>query len=182
MDIVATGFDELVEIHPKIINDQRGYFFESFRKDILDEHSLSSDFVQDNQSFSEKGVVRGLHLQLPPYEQIKLVRCVVGKVLDVVVDLRKESNTFGKHFEVILSAKKGNMLYIPGGFAHGIAVLEDSIFAYKCSSYYNKESESGLLYSDEDLNINWGIESPIVSDKDKILPDFKEYCLVHGLA
>ncbi len=181
MEIVETGFDELVELHPNIINDQRGYFFESFRKDILEEHNLPSNFVQDNQSFSEKGVVRGLHLQLPPYEQIKLVRCIAGKVLDVVVDLRKDSSTFGKHFEVVLSAERNNMLYIPTGFAHGIAVLEDSIFAYKCSGYYNKASETGLLYNDEALNINWGIDSPTVSDKDKLLPDFKEYCVTHGL-
>jgi len=181
MEIVQTGFDGLVEIHPNIISDQRGYFFESFRQDVLDNHGLSSNFVQDNQSFSEKGVVRGLHLQLEPNEQIKLVRCVLGKVLDIVVDLRIGSNSFGQHYKMVLDAKKGSMLYIPGGFAHGIAVIEDAIFAYKCSSYYNKSSERGISYDDQDLKIDWGVETPIVSEKDKLLPGFKEYCRIHGL-
>ncbi len=181
MQIVQTGFEGLVEIHPKIIKDSRGYFFESFRQDVFDELGLDSNFVQDNQSYSEKGVVRGLHLQLPPHGQIKLVRCVLGKVLDVVVDVRESSKTFGKSYQVELDSYRCNMLYIPSGFAHGIAVIENAIFSYKCSSYYNKDAEAGISYNDKDLNINWGIESPIVSEKDTLLPGFKTYCDQHGL-
>ena len=181
MEIIQTGIEGLVEIHPKILKDQRGYFFESFRKDVLEEIGLDADFVQDNQSFSEKGVVRGLHLQAAPFGQIKLVRCVVGTVLDVVVDLRKGSKTFGKSFQVVLEAERGNMLYVPEGFAHGIAVYEDTIFSYKCSSYYHQPSEKGIHYADVDLDIDWGVELPIVSEKDKILPGFKSYCEKNGL-
>ena len=155
---------------------------ESFRTKTLAEAGLEGSFVQDNQSFSIKNVIRGLHLQVSPYEQIKLVRAVTGKVLDVAVDLRKGSPTFGKHYKCILDGQKGNMLYIPGGFAHGIAVYEDAIFAYKCSEYYQKDAEEGIIYNDSDLNINWEVNDPIISEKDLLFITFEEYIRKYDLA
>ncbi len=140
-----------------------------------------TSFVQDNQSFSRRNVVRGLHLQVNPHEQIKLVRAVSGKVLDIAVDLRKGSPTFGKHFKCMLDGEKGNMLYVPGGFAHGISVLEDAIFSYKCSSYYNKESEEGIIYNDPDLDINWEVNEPILSEKDMLFITFEEFVKKYDL-
>lgn len=181
MEIKPTGFEGLVEIIPKIYKDHRGYFLETFRTDVLDDYGLMSDFVQDNQSFSFKNVIRGLHLQIPPHDQIKLVRAVTGKVMDIVVDVRKESATFGKHFKCLLDSDQGNMLYIPTGFAHGIAVLENTVFAYKCSTYYNLNAETGIYYHDTDLAIDWGIDDPVITDKDKLLPSFEEFCAKYEL-
>ena len=174
MEVIETGIEGLIEIVPKIFQDERGYFLESYQKQFFKSINIDDDFVQDNQSFSKKGVLRGLHFQKAPYEQSKLVKVIQGKVLDVAVDLRKNSPTFGEHRSVILDAKKQNMFYVPRGFAHGFLTLEDAIFVYKCDNYYNKSSESGILWSDKTLNINWGIKNPIVSEKDQILPCLKE--------
>lgn len=181
MEIIETGLEGLVEIQPRVFKDKRGHFLESFRQDVLEDYGLNAMFVQDNQSFSQKGVVRGLHLQRAPYAQIKLVRCVTGKVLDVVVDLRPSSRTFGQKYQVVLESEKQNMLYVPEGFAHGIGVLEDTILSYKCSAYYHKASEEGVRYNDPHLAIDWMIETPVVSEKDEQLPTFEDYCAQHGI-
>ncbi|MCE7066456.1 dTDP-4-dehydrorhamnose 3,5-epimerase [Dyadobacter sp. CY326] len=173
MQIRETSIAGLVELTPRVFNDERGMFFESYNEQIFKQLGLPTNFVQDNQSFSKKGVVRGLHFQKAPFAQGKLVRVISGKVLDVAVDIRPESPTFGKHEIFELSSEKNNIAYVPEGFAHGFVALEDSIFSYKCTNIYNKESESGILWNDEDLAINWGVENPIVSDKDIILPTFK---------
>ena len=175
MTIIETDFEGLVEIHPRIFRDDRGYFLETYREDSLTNYGLPTNFIQDNQSFSTKGVVRGMHLQLAHYGQIKLVRAVTGKVMDIVLDVRKGSKTFGKYYRCLLDSKLGNMLYVPSGFAHGIAVLEDAVFSYKCSEYYHQPSEAGIVYNDPELNIDWGIQNPIISDKDRKLPTFKEF-------
>jgi dTDP-4-dehydrorhamnose 3,5-epimerase len=135
---------------------------------------LPVHFVQDNQSFSVKGVLRGLHFQKAPYAQGKLVRVLVGKVLDIAVDLREDSPTFGKYESFLLDAAQQNMAYIPEGFAHGFVALEDSVFSYKCTNTYHKASESGLIWNDPDLNIDWGIANPIVSSKDQELVRMQE--------
>jgi len=181
MTIQKTPFEGLFEIIPKKFYDDRGYFMESFRSQTLDAAGLKSSFVQDNQSFSMKNVVRGLHLQVSPHEQIKLVRAVSGKVLDVAVDLRKGSPTFGKHYKCILDGEKGNMLYVPAGFAHGISVFENAIFSYKCSAYYNKESEEGIIFNDPDLGIDWEVNEPILSEKDMLFITFKEFVKKYDL-
>ena len=181
MEIIETGLEGLVEIQPRVFKDKRGYFLETFRQDVLEDYGLNANFVQDNQSFSQKGVVRGLHMQKAPFAQIKLVRCVTGKVLDVVVDLRRGSKTFGEKYQVVLDAEKQNMLYVPEGFAHGIGVLEDTTLSYKCSNYYNKEAEVGVKYNDSTLSINWMVDSPIVSQKDETLPTLDEYRKQNGL-
>lgn len=156
-----------------MFNDSRGYFLESFNERKLMEAGLSADFIQDNQSFSVAGVVRGLHYQNAPYAQTKLVRALAGRILDVVVDLREKEPTFGKVFSIELSAGNKKQLYVPKGFAHGFAVLSETAeILYKCDNYYAKESEGGLLYNDPALNINWGLPSDkiILSDKDKLNP------------
>ena len=173
MQIRETSIAGLVELTPRVFNDERGMFFESYNEQIFKQLGLPTNFVQDNQSFSIKGVVRGLHFQKAPFAQGKLVRVISGKVLDVAVDIRPESPTFGQHEIFELSSEKNNIAYIPEGFAHGFVALEDSVFSYKCTNIYNKESESGILWNDADLNINWGVENPIVSEKDAILPTFK---------
>ena len=175
MEFKKTSIEGLVEVFPRIFKDERGYFFESYHQSIFTANGISDVFVQDNQSFSTAGVLRGLHLQHAPYAQGKLVRVITGKVLDVAVDLRPNSPTFGKHEKVILDATLGNMFYIPAGFAHGFAALEDSIFSYKCTNYYNKASESGLLWNDPELAIDWGIENPNISEKDLILPTLQDF-------
>ncbi len=165
----------VLEIFPRIFNDQRGYFFESYRTDWLKPHGITHDWVQDNQSFSQKGTVRGLHFQRAPHTQAKLVRVAQGSVLDVVVDLRKGSPTFGKSFSTVLDTERNNLLYVPAGFAHGFSVLEDAVFMYKCSNYYNKESEGGLSWNDPVLKIDWQVSNPIISDKDNSWPNLAEY-------
>lgn len=173
MQIRETSIPGLVEIFPRVFEDDRGLFFESYSEGWFKKLGLPTNFVQDNQSFSIKGVVRGLHFQKAPFAQGKLVRVISGRVLDVAVDLRPESPTFGKHEIFELRSDTHNMAYVPEGFAHGFAALEDSIFSYKCTNVYNKDSESGILWSDPDLGIDWGVENPIVSEKDIILPTFK---------
>jgi len=164
-------------LSPKVLEDDRGLFFESFNHKSFEKLSgFSVNFVQDNQSVSKKGVLRGLHYQTGVFAQAKLVRVVKGKVLDVCIDLRPESKTFGQHFSIILDDKKNQQLYIPRTFAHGFVVLkEDTIFSYKCDNYYNKSSESGILYNDPSLNIDWNLSKNqlLLSEKDKQLPTFE---------
>lgn len=166
MEVKDTGFAGLYEITPKVYGDSRGYFFESYNQKQLETYEIPNHFVQDNQSFSEKGVLRGLHFQNPPFAQGKLVRVLQGKVMDVVVDLRKGSDTFGKHYKCMLDDKTHKMLYVPVGFAHGFVALSDAIFFYKCTNFYNKQSEGGIKWNDPELNIDWEVENPKVSEKD----------------
>ncbi|MCF2504693.1 dTDP-4-dehydrorhamnose 3,5-epimerase [Dyadobacter sp. CY107] len=172
MKFKTTTLPDVFLIEPNVYHDDRGHFFESFNLDAWHRQGFQNTFVQDNQSFSKKGVVRGLHFQSNPHAQGKLVRVIVGRVLDLALDLRPESPTFGKYELFDLDAKNGTMVYIPEGFAHGFAALEDSIFHYKCTGQYNKASEGGLLWNDPTLNIPWDVKEPIVSAKDQILPSF----------
>jgi len=154
-------------LQPTIFQDDRGYFFESYNYDTFKNLGIEDVFLQDNQSFSKKDVIRGLHFQMPPFAQAKLVRVIKGTVLDVAVDIRKGSATYGQHFSVMLSGENQWQFYIPEGFAHGFAALEDhTIFAYKCSNIYHKDSERTILFNDKDLNINWNVAHPIVAQKD----------------
>ena len=161
MKFIRTDIADVIIIEPEVFTDERGYFVETFREDKLEEaigHSI--DFVQDNESKSSYGVLRGLHFQLPPFAQSKLVRVITGKILDVVVDIRKGSPTFGKYMSVELSGENKRMLFIPRGFAHGFVVLsEEVILAYKVDNYYSKESDRGIAYNDPLLNIDWQIEA-----------------------
>lgn len=179
MTIEETHLKGCFVITPNVIKDQRGYFFESFNKAQFEAQTgIRANFVQDNQSLSSRGVLRGLHFQTGVFAQAKLVRVITGSVLDVCVDLRLESPTFGAHFSIILDAYKHQQLYVPQGFAHGFLVLEnDTIFSYKCDNYYNKASEAGIIYNDKTLNIDWKFseENLILSEKDKALPTFKTY-------
>lgn len=175
MEIKTTGIDGLLEVYPKIYHDDRGLFLEVFTPALHAQLGMSLTFVQDNLSVSKKNVVRGLHLQLPPFAQAKIISVVKGRVLDVAVDLRKNSATFGKYFSAILDDEKHNMLVIPEGFAHGFAALSDSHFFYKCSAPYNAKSEKGVIWNDPTLKINWGINSPVVSQKDLQLPTLEEF-------
>jgi len=175
MNIEETFIKDLLIITPNVFTDERGYFLESYHKNKL-ESLLKVDFVQDNESKSQKNVLRGLHFQKPPHAQAKLVRVITGSVLDVVVDLRKNSSTYGQSFKQILSAENKEQLYVPVGFAHGFLVLEDNtIFSYKCSNYYNKDSEGIILWDDSTLNINWNVNQPIISEKDKIAEKFSNF-------
>jgi len=175
VEIRKTSIEGLVEIFPKFFRDERGLFFESYNINTFQALGLPTNFVQDNQSFSHKGVLRGLHFQTGPFAQGKLVRVVKGLVLDVAVDIRPESPTFGKYEVFELDGERHNMAYIPEGFAHGFVALEDSIFTYKCTNVYDKASEGGILWNDPQLEIEWGISDPIVSEKDQVLPTFREY-------
>ena len=173
MEIIKTPIEGLLVIRPKIFGDDRGHFFESWSKESFTKNGMDLDFVQDNQSLSSKGVLRGLHFQNPPFAQGTLVRVIKGIVLDVAVDIRKDSPTYGQHFSIKLSEKNKTIFWIPPGFAHGFVTLEDdTIFTYKCTGVYNKESEGALLWSDKDLNIDWGVENPLVSDKDLVAGNF----------
>jgi dTDP-4-dehydrorhamnose 3,5-epimerase len=180
MQIRKSAIAGLVEIFPRVFEDERGIFFESYNEQLFETLGLPINFVQDNQSFSKKGVVRGLHFQKAPFAQGKLVRVITGRVLDVAVDIRPDSPTFGQHEVFELRSETNNIAYIPEGFAHGFVALEDTIFSYKCTNVYNKESESGILWNDPDLGIDWGVENPIVSEKDQILPTFRS--LFDGMA
>ena len=169
MNIHSFQIDGPILIEPRVFEDGRGRFFESYNhQKFLEETGIDADFVQDNESHSKKHVLRGLHFQFPPYAQAKLVRVVQGAVLDVIVDVRESSPTFGQHMKFILSASNQKQLYIPEGFAHGFLALKDhNVFLYKCSSYYSPEHESTLVWNDEDLGIDWEIESPVLSEKDR---------------
>jgi dTDP-4-dehydrorhamnose 3,5-epimerase len=163
-------------IKPNVFEDDRGHFFESFNQSVFKENGLDLNFVQDNQSLSQKGVLRGLHFQKPPYAQGKLIRVIKGRVLDVAVDIRKNSPTYGESIALELSEENKLMFYIPEGFAHGFLTLEDNtIFSYKCTNFFNKASEGSLLWSDVDLNINWGNVRPLLSEKDKNAPVFSSF-------
>lgn len=165
----------LILIKPDVYYDDRGYFFESYHKNKFIEGGLHFDFIQNNESLSNKNVLRGLHFQNPPDEQGKLVRVMHGAVLDVVVDIRKNSKTYGKHYKVELNDRNHYLFWIPPGFAHGFLSLEDkTVFCYQCTSFYNKQSEDGILWDDKDLNINWGITNPIVSEKDLQFTEFRK--------
>ncbi len=164
----------LIEVTPKVFEDNRGYFFESYREELFQKNGIAERFVQDNQSFSTKGVLRGLHYQRAPFAQGKLVRVIMGSVLDVAVDIRPDSPTFGQYEAFLLTAQNQKMLYLPPGFAHGFVTLEDAIFTYKCTNLYDKASEGGIIYNDPALNIDWGITDPVVSEKDLILPVLSE--------
>ena len=173
MPFHKTDIPGLLVFEPNVFEDSRGYFFESYNEKTFREAGIDFRWVQDNQSSSTYGVIRGLHYQLPPYEQSKLVRVLRGKILDVVVDIRKGSPTFGKSYCKVLSAKNKRQLFIPKGFAHGFSVLsEKAEVLYKCDGFYNKETEAGIIYNDPALNIDWRIpgKDAIISDKDKMLP------------
>lgn len=167
MELIETGIKDLWIIKPRVFEDPRGYFFESYNQQSFAKHGLNMNFVQDNQSLSHRGVLRGLHFQAPPFSQGKLVRVITGAVLDVVVDIRKNSPTFGQHFAIELNEEDKTMFYVPEGFAHGFATLRDhTIFSYKCTNVYNKESEGCLLWNDPVLGIDWKLENPLLSEKD----------------
>ena len=171
MEYVKTLFRDLFICKPTIFHDNRGYFYESFNaKHFLENTGISVDFVQDNQSYSKAGVIRGFHTQGGKYEQAKLVRCIKGKICDIVVDFRKNEPTFGKHFSIELSEENHWQLFIPRGFAHGFSVLaEEAIFSYKCDNFYHKESELGIAYNDPKINADWKVfpASMVISEKDK---------------
>ena len=177
MPFIQTHIPNLLVFEPKIIEDSRGYFFESFNLQTFRAEGIGINFVQDNQSSSQYGVIRGLHYQLDPYAQVKLIRVLAGRILDVAVDIRKDSPTFGKSFSIELSAENKKQLFVPAGFAHGFSVLsgQAEVF-YKCDSFYNKESEAGIFYNDPFLNIDWKIPAgkEIISEKDKRLPLFAD--------
>ncbi|MGP8217713.1 MAG: dTDP-4-dehydrorhamnose 3,5-epimerase [Bacteroidia bacterium] len=176
MELTETQIKGLVIIQPKVFQDGRGYFYEPYNKKTFSEMGINDDFLQDNQSMSQKGVVRGLHFQNPPFAQSKLVRVIQGAVWDVVVDIRKNSPTYGKYFGIELNAENMTILYIPEGFAHGFKTLEDNtVFLYKCSAYYNKPSEDSIRWNDKDINIPWDIENPVLSEKDKNAKLFRDF-------
>lgn len=177
MTVIQTPLEGCVVIEPRVINDDRGYFMESFNESHFEaETGHRVHFVQDNQSYSSRGVLRGLHYQAGEHAQAKLVRVLHGEVLDIAVDIRPGSETFGKHFSIILSAENQKQLFIPRGFAHGFLVLsETATFFYKCDNFYNKESEGGIIYNDSALEIDWNMTADelIISDKDKVLPNLQ---------
>jgi len=175
MPFTETPIPDLFVFEPKIFEDARGYFFESFNSALFAERNINVNFVQDNQSKSTYGVLRGLHYQLNPFAQAKLVRVISGEVLDVAVDIRQNSPTYGQHFSILLSAENKKQLYIPRGFAHGFIVLSETAeFFYKCDNYYSKEHDAGIIYNDPTLKIDWRLETDkiLVSEKDKNLPEF----------
>ncbi|RDI58360.1 dTDP-4-dehydrorhamnose 3,5-epimerase [Flavobacterium glaciei] len=177
MVIEKTGIEDLLIITPTVYNDDRGFFFEVYNHAKLYENGIKFQFIQDNQSFSKQGVIRGLHFQISPFSQAKLVRVLQGQILDVVVDLRKDSPTYGQHFSVVLSADNNKQLLVPHGLAHGFSVLsETASVMYKVDQVYHKESERGIRYDDPTLAIDWQLDSKevIVSEKDLILPSFNE--------
>ncbi len=177
MKVTETGIEGLLVVEPSVFKDERGYFFESYNAKRFDEAGLKFSFVQDNQSKSSYGVVRGLHYQTEPYAQTKLVRVLHGKIMDVAVDLRKSSPTFGRWISLEISDINRKQLLIPKGFAHGFSVLSEiAVVLYKCDEFYNHDSERGIIYNDSNLNIDWGIKPAdiVVSDKDKLLSAFKD--------
>ena len=176
MEIEEKEIKGLVEIFPKVFGDQRGFFLETYNASRYDTVLNNVQFVQDNFSSSNKGVLRGLHFQNPPHSQGKLVQVISGSALDIAVDLRKNSETYGKHVKVLLSAEKRNQFWIPEGFAHGFLALEDNtIFSYKCTNYYNPQSEVTISWNDRNLQIDWQIDNPIISPKDKEGVLFKDF-------
>ena len=179
MNVIKTGIEGVVILEPRVFADPRGYFFESYSKRLFDECiGREIDFVQDNQSRSVRGVIRGLHFQKPPHAQSKLVRCIRGAVLDVAVDIRRWSPTYGQHVAVELTEENARMLFVPRGFAHGFSVLsQEAVFQYKCDNYYAPESEGGISVADESLGIDWRISpsEAILSEKDLRHPEFSKF-------
>ena len=178
MNVIKTYIEGVVIIEPRIFKDARGYFFESYNKQEFDEKVAKVDFVQDNESCSTYGVMRGLHFQRPPFAQAKLVRCVKGAVLDVAVDIRKGSPTYGQHVAVELTEDNHRQFFIPRGFTHGFAVLSDiAVFQYKCDNYYHPEADGGISIVDPSLGIDWGIalEEAVLSEKDRRHPLLKDF-------
>ncbi|MEA1873156.1 MAG: dTDP-4-dehydrorhamnose 3,5-epimerase [Bacteroidota bacterium] len=177
MELIKTDIPDLMLIKPKIFGDERGYFFESWRDEWLENLGIKTRFIQDNQSSSRHGVIRGLHYQMSPHPQAKLIRVLQGNILDVAVDIRKGSLTFGKHVAVELSEENKLQFYIPHGFAHGFSVLSEyAIIAYKCDAYYHPETEHGIMWNDPQLNIDWKIDAQkvIISEKDQKNKGFSE--------
>ena len=177
MQVIKTEFPGLFILEPRVFKDKRGYFFESYNKNLFETNQVFYNFVQDNQSKSSYGVIRGLHYQIEPFAQTKLIRVFSGKIFDVVVDLRKNSPTYKKHFSIELTDENQKQFLIPKGFAHGFSVLsETAVVFYKCDEFYNPQSERSILYNDPELNIDWKIEreKQIVSDKDMKNPLFKD--------
>jgi dTDP-4-dehydrorhamnose 3,5-epimerase len=176
MELIQTGIPDLVVIKPRVFEDDRGYFFESYNKKTFEGLGLELEFVQDNQSLSQKGVLRGLHFQNPPHAQGKLVRVISGAVLDVAVDIRTKSSSYGKWYGVELTEKNKLMMYVPPGFAHGFLTLEDNtVFSYKCTNTYHKASEGCILWNDPDLKIEWNIIDPVMSPKDLEGENFRSF-------
>lgn len=176
MKLIETGIPGLVIIEPDVYRDERGYFFESFQKKKFKESGIDAEFVQDNESCSSAGVLRGLHLQVQPHAQGKLVRVVKGAVLDVAVDVRRNSPTYGKWEKMRIDEENKRMVWVPAGFAHGFLVLEnDTVFQYKCTGYYNKAAERSIRWDDPDLGIDWGTGNPILSEKDRYAPFFRDF-------
>jgi dTDP-4-dehydrorhamnose 3,5-epimerase len=176
MEFISTNIEGLIIIKPRVFNDERGYFYESYNKNIFKKNGLELDFIQDNQSLSHSGVLRGLHFQAPPFQQGKLVRVIQGSVIDVAVDIRTNSPTYGQYHSIMLSGDNKTQFWIPPGFAHGFVTLEDNtIFSYKCTGPYSKESEGAILWNDPSLNIAWEIEKPLVSEKDQEAQLFEHF-------
>ncbi len=176
MEIIKTAIPDVLIIKPSVFQDDRGYFFESYNKEKFLKNGIDQNFVQDNESKSQKGVLRGLHFQNPPFSQGKLVRVMKGAVLDVAVDIRKGSPWYGKWVSIELNEDNKWMYWIPSGFAHGFHTLADNtVFFYKCTNVYHKASEGSIRWDDPDLNINWGAHNPILSDKDKVSPLFRDF-------
>ena len=176
MKFIETKISNVIIIDPTVFGDERGYFLESYNQKKFEESICKISFVQDNESKSSKGVLRGLHFQKPPFEQAKLVRCTEGEVIDVAVDIRKNSKTYGQHVAVLLSAENKRQLFVPRGFAHGFLVLSDSAtFAYKVDNTYAPDYDAGIIWKDKELNIQWGMEDSevIISEKDAELPFFQ---------
>ena len=175
MIIEKTFIKDLNLLTPNVFKDDRGYFLESYNNKKL-EQVIRTNFVQENESLSYKNVLRGLHFQIPPYSQAKLVRVIKGSILDIAIDLRKKSPTYGQHFKIVLNGNNKKQLFIPIGFAHGFLCLEnETILNYKCSNYYHQESEKSIIWNDPDLGIDWGIENPILSEKDKLAENFTTF-------
>lgn len=179
MEVLETSIPEVILFRPRVFSDARGSFFESYNQNSIREIGITNIFVQDNQSQSSKGVLRGLHYQLGEYAQAKLVRVIKGSVYDVAVDIRKGSPTYGKYFGAILSEENKLQMLVPRGFAHGFIVLEDeTIFAYKCDNFYHKASEGGIMWNDPSIDIDWQMDTKdiLLSEKDEVLPNL-ENCL-----
>ena len=177
MAFLTCKLEGLIIVEPDIFEDNRGYFFEAYNQQLFQQNGITRQFVQDNQSKSSYGVIRGLHYQLNPFAQSKLIRVLEGEILDVAVDIRKNSPTYGQHYSINLSSDNKKQLFLPAGFAHGFSVLSaTAIVLYKCDAFYNKQSEAGIRYDDKELGIDWGIENgkEIISEKDLKLPSFKE--------
>jgi dTDP-4-dehydrorhamnose 3,5-epimerase len=176
MKFIKTDLPEVIVIEPNVFGDNRGYFLETYRKDLFFQNGIKVDFIQDNFSFSKKNILRGIHFQEEPYSQDKLVRLVEGEVFDVAVDLRRNSPNFGKWVAEHISEENKKMMFVPKGFGHGFCVISEQVkFEYKCSAYYNPESERTILWDDPTLSIKWPITNPILSNKDEIAPTFKDF-------